>query len=35
VLLIVGLFIAVRIVRQRASMVAGDDSVVDTDESAR
>lgn len=34
-LLIVGLFVAVRIVRQRASMVAGDDSVVDTDESAR
>jgi cytochrome c-type biogenesis protein CcmH len=35
VLLVVGLFVAVRIVRQRASMVAGDDSVVDTDESAR
>jgi cytochrome c-type biogenesis protein CcmH len=34
-LLVVGLFVAVRIVRQRASMVAGDDSVVDTDESAR
>lgn len=35
VLLIVGVFIAFRIVRQRASMVAGDDSVVDTDESKR
>lgn len=34
-LLIFGLFVGVRIVRQRASMVAGDDSVVDTDESAR
>jgi cytochrome c-type biogenesis protein CcmH len=34
-LLLLGLFVAVRIVRQRASMVAGDDSVVDTDESAR
>jgi cytochrome c-type biogenesis protein CcmH len=34
-LLLVGVFVAVRIVRQRASMVAGDDSVVDTDEPAR
>ena len=34
-LLLVGVFVAVRIVRQRASMVASDDSVVDTDESAR
>jgi len=34
-LLILGVFVAVRIVRKRASMVAGDDSVVDTDESAR
>ena len=31
-LLILGVFVAVRIVRQRASMVAGDDSVVETDE---
>jgi cytochrome c-type biogenesis protein CcmH len=31
-LLLVGGFVAVRIVRQRSSMVAGDDSVVDTDE---
>ncbi|HEU4778349.1 MAG TPA: cytochrome c-type biogenesis protein, partial [Steroidobacteraceae bacterium] len=34
-LLFIGVFVAVRIVRQRASMVAADDSVVDTDESAR
>ena len=34
-LLLVGVLVAVRIVRQRASMVAGDDSVVDTDEPAR
>jgi len=34
-LLLVGVIVAVRIVRQRASMVAGDDSVVETDESAR
>ncbi len=34
-LLLVGVFVAVRIVRQRASMVASDDSVVDTDETAR
>jgi cytochrome c-type biogenesis protein CcmH len=33
--LLVGVFVAVRIVRQRASMVAGDDSVVDTDGPAR
>jgi len=32
VLLLVGGFVAVRIVRQRASLVAGDDSVVETDE---
>jgi cytochrome c-type biogenesis protein CcmH len=35
ILLIGGVFVAVRIVRQRASMVAADDSVVDTDETAR
>jgi cytochrome c-type biogenesis protein CcmH len=35
VLLFVGVIVAVRIVRQRASMVAGDDSVVESDESAR
>ena len=34
-LLILGVFVAVRIVRKRTSMVAGDDSVVDTDESSR
>jgi cytochrome c-type biogenesis protein CcmH len=34
-LLILGLFVAVRIVRKRASMVADDDSVVDTDEPPR
>ena len=34
-LLALGVFVAVRIVRKRASMVAGDDSVVDTDEPAR
>jgi len=34
-LLLVGAFVAVRIVRQRTSMVAGDDSIVDTDEPAR
>jgi cytochrome c-type biogenesis protein CcmH len=34
-LLIVGLIVAVRIVRQRASMVAGDDSVVEIDETSR
>ena len=34
-LLVVGVFVAVRIVRKRSSMVAGDDSVVDTDEPAR
>jgi len=34
-LLILGVFVAVRIVRKRASMVAGDDSVVDTDETSR
>jgi cytochrome c-type biogenesis protein CcmH len=34
-LLLVGVFVAVRIVRQRTSMVAGDDSVVDTDEPPR
>ncbi len=34
-LLLVGGFVAVRIVRQRASMVAADDSVVDTDETTR
>jgi cytochrome c-type biogenesis protein CcmH len=31
-LLLVGVFVAVRVVRQRAALVAGDDSVVDTDE---
>jgi len=35
VLLILGVFVAFRIVRKRASMVAGDDSVVDTDETPR
>ena len=34
-LLLVGVFVAVRIVRKRSSMVAGDDSVVDTDEPLR
>ncbi|HYJ42390.1 MAG TPA: cytochrome c-type biogenesis protein [Steroidobacteraceae bacterium] len=34
-LLLVGVLVAVRIVRQRASMVAGDESVVETDEPAR
>jgi cytochrome c-type biogenesis protein CcmH len=33
-LLLVGVFVAVRVVRQRAALVAGDDSVVDTDERA-
>jgi cytochrome c-type biogenesis protein CcmH len=35
VLLLVGGFVAVRIVRKRTSMVAGDESVVETDEPAR
>jgi cytochrome c-type biogenesis protein CcmH len=34
-LLILGAIVAVRIVRQRAALVAGDDSVVDIDESPR
>lgn len=34
-LLIVGAFAAVRIVRQRAALVASDDSVVDTEDTAR
>ena len=34
-LLLVGVFVAVRIVRKRSSMVAGDDSVVDTEEPPR
>ncbi len=34
-LLLVGVFVAFRIVRQRTSMVAGDDSVVDADEPQR
>jgi cytochrome c-type biogenesis protein CcmH len=34
-LLIVGVFVAVRIVRQRSALVAGDDSVVDTDDTSR
>ena len=34
-LLLFGVFVAVRIVRKRTSMVAGDDSVVDADESSR
>jgi cytochrome c-type biogenesis protein CcmH len=34
-LLIVGGFVAVRIVRQRASMVAADDSVVEADQTVR
>jgi cytochrome c-type biogenesis protein CcmH len=33
--LLFGVFVAVRIVRKRTSMVAGDESVVETDESAR
>jgi cytochrome c-type biogenesis protein CcmH len=33
-LLLIGVFVAVRIVRQRAALVAGDDSVVDSDERA-
>jgi cytochrome c-type biogenesis protein CcmH len=35
VLLIVGVFVAVRIVRQRSALVAGDDSVVETDDTPR
>ena len=35
VLLLVGVIVAVRIVRQRSSLVASDDSVVDTDDTAR
>jgi cytochrome c-type biogenesis protein CcmH len=34
-LLIVGVFVGARIVRQRAALVAGDDSVVDTDDTPR
>jgi cytochrome c-type biogenesis protein CcmH len=34
-LLILGAFVAVRIVRQRAALVASDDSVVDADDSPR
>lgn len=34
-LLLVGVFVAVRIVRKRSSMVAGDDSVVDAEEPPR
>jgi cytochrome c-type biogenesis protein CcmH len=34
-LLVFGGFVAVRIVRQRAAMVAGDDSVVDSDDTPR
>jgi cytochrome c-type biogenesis protein CcmH len=34
-LLIGGVFVGVRIVRKRAAMVPGDDSVVETDEAAR
>jgi cytochrome c-type biogenesis protein CcmH len=34
-LLVVGVFVAVRIVRKRSSMVADDNSVVDTDETPR
>ena len=34
-LLIVGVFVGARIVRQRAALVAGDDSVVDTDDTSR
>jgi cytochrome c-type biogenesis protein CcmH len=34
-LLLAGMFVAVRVVRQRAALVAGDDSVVDSDEIAR
>ncbi len=33
-LLLVGVFVGVRIVRQRSALVAGDNSVVDTDERA-
>lgn len=35
VFLLFGVFIGVRIVRKRASLVASDDSVIDTDETAR
>ena len=35
VLLLVGVFVAVRIVRQRAALVASDDSVIDTEDTAR
>jgi cytochrome c-type biogenesis protein CcmH len=35
VLLIVGVVVAVRIVRQRSALVAGDDSVVETDDTPR
>jgi cytochrome c-type biogenesis protein CcmH len=34
-LLLIGLFVAVRIVRQRAALVAGDDSVVDAEDASR
>jgi cytochrome c-type biogenesis protein CcmH len=33
--LLIGVLVAVRIVRQRTSLVASDDSVIDTDETAR
>jgi cytochrome c-type biogenesis protein CcmH len=35
VLLLVGVFAAVRIVRQRSALVASDDSVIDADDTAR
>jgi cytochrome c-type biogenesis protein CcmH len=35
VLLLVGVFMAARIVRQRSAMVANDDSVIDADDTAR
>jgi cytochrome c-type biogenesis protein CcmH len=35
VLLLVGVFVAARIVRQRSAMVASDDSVIDADDTAR
>jgi cytochrome c-type biogenesis protein CcmH len=35
VLLLVGIFVAARIVRQRSALVASDDSVIDADDTAR
>jgi cytochrome c-type biogenesis protein CcmH len=35
VLLLVGIFVAARVVRQRSALVASDDSVIDADDTAR